>query len=294
MTNTRFSLAKYPFLFFLVFLITLIICIVLIGALLIVVFKLPPDSPAIPFWGDFLGKVLLLFVVVPFLLGFHDRSRPYAAYLSEIRLTQVKPVLKLILLGVSCFLLLALSQVAGTLVYRLSQGSAVDLAFYRSAFPIASEFPPQSWGFLFSFPPSILEEIAFRGVILALFLRFYNKPEALLISALSFGAYHLIGLLSPGNNQELVWMAGQVVWASILGLFYGYVTLRTGSLLPSMLVHYLGNISVYPLTAYIQNNASIPVQSLYGITFTLGAIPTILMCLWARVFTSRWPVAPKT
>jgi membrane protease YdiL (CAAX protease family) len=185
-------------------------------------------------------------------------------------------------------------MIAGTLVYRLSQGGAVDLAFFRSEFPLAAEFPPQSWGFLLSFPPSILEEVAFRGVILALFLRFYNKPKAILISALAFGVYHLLGLLSPGNNRELVWVVGNIVWASILGLFYAYVTLKTGSLLPSMLVHYLGNISVYPLTAYIQHNAPIPVQALYGIIFTLGAIPVVLMYLWTRAFTSRWPLTPKT
>lgn len=294
MTNTRFSLVKYPWLFFLVFLIALIIFIGLIVALLVAVFKLPPDSPTIPFWGDLLGHVLLLFVVVPFLLGFHDRSRPYAAYLSEIRLTHVKPALQLILLGVSCFLIQALCMIAGTLIYRISQGGAIDLAFFRSAFPIASEFPPRSWGFLFSFPPSILEEVAFRGVILALFLRFYNKPKALLISALGFGAYHLLGLLSPVNNRELVWVAGQVVWASILGLFYGYITLKTDSLLPSMVVHYLGNLFIYPLTAYLQNNAPLTVQVSYGIILTLGIIPAVLMSLWVRVFTSKWSMTPST
>lgn len=291
MSKNRFSFAKYPWLFLLVLLISFIICQVLIGVLLVVVFKLPLNASISFFWVSLLGWGLLLFIVVPFLLGFHDRSRPYTAYLSEIRLTHIQPVLKLLLVGISCYLLLALSMIAGTLFYRLSQGLVVNPTFIRSAFPITSEFPPNSWGFLFSIPPSIFEEVAFRGVILALFLRFYSAPKAILFSALSFGIYHLLGLF---NGLEPAWVAGQVVWASIMGLFYGYVTLKTDSLLPAMLVHYLGNISIYPLTAYLQNNASIPVQAVYGIIFSLGVIPAVLMSLWVRFFTSRWPMSPKT
>ena len=252
------------------------------------VFKLPRDSAITGFWVNLLGQVLLLFVVVPFLFGFHDRSRPFSVYLSEIRLTKMKPVLKLILLGISCYLFLALSMFLGTLVFRLSQGYAFNMDFFRTAFPLTSELPPNSSGWLFSIPPSLLEEVTFRGIFLALFLRFYNKPKAIFFSALCFGAMHLLNLLNDG--PELVWVAAQVVWALILGLFYGYITLKTDSLLPAMLIHYLGNISIYPLTAYIQHNASIPVQALFGITFTLGVIPAVLMWLWARTFTSKWPV----
>ena len=92
------------------------------------------------------------------------------------------------------------------------------------------------------------------------------------------------------DGSPLVWTAGMVVWAAILGLFYGYVTIKTGSLLPAILVHYLGNLFISAINAYIQNNASVPVQAVYGIVFTLGIIPTILMILWTRYFTTRWPI----
>ncbi len=291
MANSRFSLAGYPWLFLLVFYVALVICLVLMAVVVPGVFKLPRDAPATGIWQNVPAQALLLFVVVPFLMGVHDRSRPYSAYLSEIRLTHVQPLLQLILLGLSCYLLLALSQVAGALVYRLSQGGGVDMAFIRSAFPITSELPPRSAGWFLSLP-SIFEEIAFRGVILALFLRFYNGPKAIVISALAFGAVHVLNLISGGH--EPVWVAGQVVWAAILGLFYGYVTLKTGSLLPAMLVHYLGNLFISSLTGYMQNNAPVPVQALYGIVFSFGVIPTVLMSLWVRGFTSWWPMTPKT
>ena len=289
MNKKRFSLIEHPWVFLLVFTFATIVCQILIGLLLVIVFKLPLDVPATSFWLMLLSNLLLLFIVVPFVLCFPQRMHPYATYLSEIRLTHVKPVLGLIVLGISCYLILALSQVAGVLVYRLTQGQQIDASFFRSAFILANELPPRSMSWLYSLP-SILEEVAFRGVILAIFLRFYNQPKAVLFSALGFGAIHLGNLLGGG---EPVWVAGQAVWAAILGLFYGYVTLKTDSLLPAMIVHYLGNLFVSALNAYVQNNASIPVQVFYGITFTLGVIPVVLMSLWVRVFTSWSTITQK-
>lgn len=227
--------------------------------------------------------------MAPFVLGFPGKSHTYAAFLSEIRLTKVQPLLGLILLGLSCYLILALLQAAGVLVYRLTQGLPVDWSFLRSAFVLTNELPPRSKSWLMS-TISIFEEIFWRGVVLALFLRFYDQPKAILFSALGFGLMHILTLL---EGRPLVWTACQVVWAAILGLFYGYVTLKTGSLLPAILVHYLGNLLLAAINAYIQNNASVPLQAVYGVVFTLGIIPTILMMLWTHLFTNWWPMIQK-
>ena len=100
-----------------------------------------------------------------------------------------------------------------------------------------------------------------------------------------FGMIHLLNLAS---GRELVWVLGQVVWAFTIGLFYGYVFLRTKSLLPSMVVHYLGNVFIGSLTGYLQSRASIEIQALYGVVFSFGVIPTTLMIFWTRFFTSKW------
>lgn len=136
-----------------------------------------------------------------------------------------------------------------------------------------AQLPPRSTSWIQSMP-SIFEEVAWRGVILALFLRFYDQPKAILFSALGFGLMHTLTLQ---GGRPPVWTAGAVVWAAILGLFYGYVTIKTGSLLPAMIVHYLGNLFIAAINAYIQNNASVPVQAVYGVVFSLGIIPTVLM-----------------
>ena len=290
MSRTRFSLIEHPWFFLLVFIIATMVCQIIVGLVLVWVFKLTNDAPTASFWLMLLSNLSMLFIIVPFVLGFPKRSHPYETYLSEIRLTHVRPLLRLILLGVSCYLILALCQVAGVLIYRLTHGLPVNISFMRYAFILSTELPPHSLSWLNSLP-SILEEVAFRGVILAMFLRFYKQPKAILFSALGFGVVHLGNMLSGGDP---VWVAGQAVWAAILGLFYGYVTLKTNSLLPAMIVHYLSNLFVSALNAYIQTNATIPEQALYGIIFTFGAVPTILMILWVRGYTSWVKMTPAT
>jgi membrane protease YdiL (CAAX protease family) len=290
MSRTRFSLIEHPWLFLLVFIIATMVCQIIVGLVLVWVFKLTNDAPTASFWLMLLSNLLMLFIIVPFALGFPKRSHPYETYLSEIRLTHIRPLLRLILLGVSCYLILAICTVAGVLIYRLSHGLPVNMSFIRYSFILSTELPPHSLSWLNSLP-SILEEVAFRGVILAMFLRFYNQPKAILFSALGFGAIHLGNMLSGGDPG---WVAGQTVWAAILGLFYGYVTLKTNSLLPAMIVHYLSNLFVSALNAYIQTNATIPEQALYGIIFTFGAVPTILMILWVRGYTSWVKMIPAT
>ncbi len=284
-----FSLSEKPWLFTFLFMLSWVVCNILIVIALILIFRLESGAQIPSPLTPVLTHILTIFVVAPFVLGFPEKGQTYGDYLSEIRLTKMQPLLGLILLGLSCYLILALSQAAGVLVYRLTQGLPVDWTFIRSSFVLANELPPRSASWLFSVI-SIFEEITWRGVVLAMFLRFYNQPKAIIFSAIGFGLIHVLTLL---DGRPLAWTAGQVVWAAILGLFYGYVTIKSDSLLPAMIVHYLGNLFIAAINAYIQNNASVPVQAVYGVVFTLGIIPTILMILWTRLFTTRWPIIQK-
>jgi membrane protease YdiL (CAAX protease family) len=84
---------------------------------------------------------------------------------------------------------------------------------------------------------------------------------------------------------------GQIVWAFIIGLFYGYAFVKTRSLLPPMIVHYLGNVFIGSLTGYMQASASVETQVIYGVTLSLGIVPTTLMILWTKFFISKWLTA---
>jgi len=267
-----------------------VICNILIAILLIILFQVKDYSQISIPWAPFLAHILTIFVVVPFMLGFPGKQHTYGDYLAEIRLTKVQPLLRLVLLGLSCYLILALSQAAGVFVYRLTQGLPIDWSFIRNSFVLANELPPRSTSWLQSLP-SIPEEVTWRGVVLAVFLCAYDQRKAILFSALCFGLLHSV-ILFEGNS--VVWTAGEVLWATILGIFYGYVTTKTNSLLPAMIVHYLGNLLISAINAYIQNTAPVLAQAVYGVVFTLGIIPTILMILWTRFFTTRWPMIQKS
>jgi membrane protease YdiL (CAAX protease family) len=179
-----------------------------------------------------------------------------------------------------------LNQALGTVIYGLSQDESINLHFLGEIFKFSNEFPPKSNGWLISLP-SILEEFIFRGIILVVFLNKYSSIKAILYSAISFGFIHLLNL---ANDKEMIWVLGQVIYNAIAGLFYGYLFLRTKSLLPVVLIHYLNNLFIGTVTGYIQSNASAEIQSIYGIVFFFGLIPTTVSIFWIKYFFKKWPI----
>jgi membrane protease YdiL (CAAX protease family) len=285
-----FSLNKRPWLFSFLIIILWALCNIGVIIALTLILQLEDYTQVPEPWPTVLTNLLTVFIVAPFVLGFPGKGHTFSEYLTEIRLTKMRPLLGLVLLGLSCYLIKALSQAAGVLVYRLMEGLPVDGSFIRSAFVLANELPPRSNSWMIS-PPSIVEEVVWRGVVLAAFLRVYDQRKTILFSAIVFGVLHIFAAL---NGHPLIYAVGNVVWAAILGIFYAYVTLKTGSLLPAMIVHYLGNLFVSAINAYIQANASPLSVALYGIVFTFGIMPTVLMILWTRFFTALWPGMQKT
>ncbi len=76
--------------------------------------------------------------------------------------------------------------------------------------------------------PALLEEFAFRGVILGLLRTKLSDGTAIVISAVLFGMVH-------GNLE-------QMPFAFIVGLALGYSVVNNGSLLPAILIHAANNI----------------------------------------------------
>ena len=288
--RSLFSLSRRPWLFSFLILFFWFICNILVIIALSLILRLEDQTQVQAPWPTLLANILMVFIVAPFVLGFPGKGHTYRQYLSEIRLTKMRPLLGLILLGLSCYLIIALSQAAGVLVYRLMEGLPVDGSFIRRSFVLANELPPRSNSWLISLT-SIPEEILWRGVVLAAFLRVYDQRKSIIFSALIFGALHIFNVL---NGLPPIWVIGNIVGAAITGLFYGYVTLKTDSLLPAMIVHYLANLFVAAINSYVQANASASAAAVYGVLFTFGIIPTILMIFWTRFFTRRWLITQKS
>ena len=75
--------------------------------------------------------------------------------------------------------------------------------------------------------PSICEELAFRGFIFGGLLRNNSPVRAVLVTAFMFGISH--GVLQ------------QSISATFMGILLGWIALRTGSVLPGILIHFGNN-----------------------------------------------------
>ena len=286
----RFQLYQHPWLGMLTVMLTWVVFLFIFIIVANYPLKLPPGSQKSLFFTNLLAHITLLFVLVPFVLRLPSGKQSYQAYLDSIRLSHVRPFLQLLLLALSCYLIQALCQAVGVLVYRALQGLPFTWTSFRVTFEWTNLVPSDTWSWLNPLP-SIFEEVTFRGVILSLFLTRYSKSQAILFTALGFGAMHLLNLAS---DRETVWVLGQFIWSAIFGLFYGILVLKANSLWPAMLIHYLGNLFIEPITGYLQHAASVEIQTLYGIIFFFGIVPTTLMILWTLLYSKIWPMpVPK-
>ena len=286
----RDRLLKHPWRAFLVLMAMQPLGMALSALLVYGAFRLPrqmSDMEAFSTATLFTINALLGYLVAPFVLGLPSGSRTVRAYLSDIRLTRVRPFVPLLALTASCVAILIACQGSGSVVYRLSEGNPVTLDFLGKVFDLGAAVPPRSM-LLFAQLFSSLEEVAFRGVLLTMLLRVYSQPKAIAFSAAAFGLGHLPTVFT---GVPVVFVLGQVVWAFLFGLFYGYIFVKSGSLLPSMIIHWLSNVFQEPLTAY-WTTASIPVRAIYGVVFGYGL--AALLSIWrVRVFSARWLPAPE-
>lgn len=96
--------------------------------------------------------------------------------------------------------------------------------------PFADQISSAPWltvVFLMAFVPAICEELAFRGFIFGGLVRNQGRLRAVAVTALMFGISH--GVLQ------------QSIAATIMGLMLGWIALRTGSVLPGILIHFTNN-----------------------------------------------------
>jgi membrane protease YdiL (CAAX protease family) len=264
----------------------------LIGFVLYGVLKLPRDisnAEALSTVVLFSVSGFLAYAIAPFFLRIPFGKRTFREYLSDIRLTNIRPFFRLFVLTISCVLILILCQGSGSIVFRLTEGKPLTLEFISGVFNLSLALPPKSM-LLFAVFFSMFEEVAFRGVLLRMLLRKHPIRRAIIYSALAFGLVHFPAVFT---GRFLITTLGQVVWAALFGLFYGYFVIKTDSLVPAMIVHWLSNVFQDPLTAYWQT-APIGIRTLYGIVFGYG-LATLLLIFWVRFFSKRWlsPQSPQ-
>jgi membrane protease YdiL (CAAX protease family) len=214
---------------------------------------------------------IFAFVFIPKILKLPKGDTRIRGFAQAIGLGSFSPIGLLLFLTLTCYVIFAVSQVIGAVLYHSVNVSAFNLDFSRHSLLHSG-----------SVVAAVFEEIVMRGIIVTLLLQHTSSKRAIFISAGIFAGLHLFNMLNPGVNQ--VWVFGQVIWAFFLGAFYAYIFIRTFSLYPVIILHYLINamIGVWFYGLDRQDTVSV----LYGIPF-LGAIPAVLAIIWTRFVLSR-------
>ena len=138
---------------------------------------------------------------------------------------------------------------------------------------------------IFALLPALLEELMFRGYVL-MALQPAGEGTAIVLSALLFGLMH-------GNLTQLP-------FAFLLGLCFGFFTLRLGNIWVAVTVHALNNAlavlldSLLPYYLPDETAQGLCILAVFGLLLVGGiCVLIILLALRHPLFTAR-PVSPPS
>ena len=232
------------------------------------------------FFVTFGVMALLWLLFVRRSLGLPNGKESLKEYVKTIGLKPDKKIGRNIFLGTSCSIIYFIStfitgNIFGNYIFDL------DVIFGNPGTSI-SIF---GWFlFILMLIPGIWEEVSFRGVIATLNLRKYSQRTVLIVVSILFGLFHFVNLLSGGS---LLNTGIQVIYASLLGFLFGYLFIKTKSLIPSIILHYLIN-SLGQLFTYVIFDNMVD-QVLYAI-IGVGLIPTVLGVLLVKLVVKEEPM----
>ena len=95
----------------------------------------------------------------------------------------------------------------------------------------------------------VFEEVIFRGVLLGVALRVWSRTPALVVTSLCFGLWHLPPALRDASDKGAAAavgvVAGTIAVTTVAGAAFGWLRLRSGSLLAPMMAHVATNSFAY-------------------------------------------------
>lgn len=110
--------------------------------------------------------------------------------------------------------------------------------------------------------PAIIEEFLFRGVILGTLRKYHGDVIAIIVSSVLFGFMH-------GNFL-------QTPLTALSGMIMGYLAVKTGSIIPSMILHFVNN-SLAVTSEWLMK--AIDNEHIYGIVDTAILLAFIVVGL---------------
>jgi uncharacterized protein len=149
----------------------------------------------------------------------------FGCQLFNIPLPESSPEVALFASLTAFFLALVLSVVFEAHVpsFRLAGGQLEGIVWQLNLTPL--------WALALSLTSGIGEELFFRGLLLGLGSQFLPPWVAVLAQAVLFAAFH--------PTPRAAW--GYTLWTGLIGVLFGAITVASGSIIPTMLAHYLFN-----------------------------------------------------
>lgn len=137
-----------------------------------------------------------------------------------------------------------------------------------------------------TFLVGVFEEGLFRGLALSAAMQHFKPVMAVFITSALFGLMHFVNYI---NGQPLDLTGAQVLHAFIMGMMYGMLVLRLGSLWPVILLHGLwdASVSIVGNTLIFMQTDSVPQQGVSAGSFLI-MLPEFLYALFLLWSVSRW------
>ncbi len=132
-----------------------------------------------------------------------------------------------------------------------------------------------------------VEEFIFRGILQSVFLKKYShKKNGILISifipAALFGGLHLLNL----NASNIAASISQSVYAFFIGVSFGAILLKTGKLMPLVVIHGLIDI-VFSIPMLLNDNAMTGELEQQNIGEAIGSMLVVLPLFVVGLFIIR-------
>ncbi|KKK62237.1 hypothetical protein LCGC14_3006350, partial [marine sediment metagenome] len=230
------------------------------------------------FFFQFGFLALFLLFIVPKGMKLPDLTFSFKDYAEKIRLSTLKPIMRNILIGVGSFIIFCIIVLIGA----VTLGNYVfspEILFRNPSFAGLGWFL-----FVIMLIPGIWEEIAYRGVIFPMLSKKYSLKTSIIISSLIFGfahSFNILNLIFSGLDFFIIlfYVGAQIIYATFLGVAFAYMYIKTKSLIPGIILHYLiDSVGQLFLNTLISD---IFLEGIFLICF-VGVIPAILIVIFVK------------
>lgn len=214
--------------------------------------------------------LVLIFLIMPFMFGYHRKDAPLKEYSEHMRVKKGVSITKTVSMGILPVLgFILLMLILALLLGIFNPDPTVLIVDYK-------------WFvFFLALVPGIWEELAFRGVVLSNLQQKYSPKMSVLTSAILFGLFHFSNLV----KDDLTTVIFFVIMATAFGIGWGYIVIKSNSILPAIFIHYAVDVVLIgPLFTDVGLATDVSI-SLFLVSLTI--LFPIVCVIFARILSRK-------